>query len=589
LRTPERVNLDLLIGRSFGFTERRQTERCYRFAASGYDHQHGDAESADSVGIAAGVLKQKNKGKGMLVGFESLHSFASELKNFSLFFLMFLMQKRNAYFGFWPALALCLMVLVAHAQSNTSGKMNVLFIASDDLNNDLGGYGHPLVKSPNLDRLAKRGMRFDRAYNQYPLCSPSRSSLMTGLRPDTIKVYDLQTHFRTNVPNVVTLPQMFRNNGYYAARVGKIYHYGVPSQIGTSGLDDPPSWDKFVNPKGRDKADEHLVRNLTPGRGLGSALGILAADGTDEEQTDGMVATETIKLMEENKDKPFFLAAGFYRPHCPFIAPKKYFDLYPLDKITLPSEPPDHLKHLLEPSLWTKPAYWGLNEAERRAAIQAYYASITFMDAQVGRLLDALERLKLADNTIIVFWSDHGYLLTQHGQWMKQNLWEESARVPLIIAAPKAKAKGRASTRTVELLDIYPTLAELCGVAPPAGLEGRSLRALLDDPRATWNKAAYTQVDRSGAQFGQATAPTTNGPPTQAQRAAPRPTFTGRSVRTERWRYTEWDEGRRGVELYDHDKDPREYRNLANDPAYAKTIAAMKRLLHKPPTEKAQK
>ncbi|MFN7928072.1 MAG: sulfatase [Blastocatellia bacterium] len=463
--------------------------------------------------------------------------------------------------------------------------MNVLFIASDDLNNDLGGYGHPLVKSPNLDRLAKRGMRFEQAYTQYPLCSPSRSSLMTGRRPDVTGVYDLQTHFRQKLPNVITLPQMFRNNGYFAARVGKIYHYGVPGQIGTSGLDDPPSWEKFVNPKGRDKTDEGLVKNLTPKRPLGSALGLLKAEGTDEEQTDGMVATEAIKLMEENKDKPFFIAAGFYRPHCPFIAPKKYFDLYPLDKITLPKEPAEHLKNVPDAALWVKPAYWGLNEAERREAIQAYYASITFMDAQVGRLLDALERLKLADNTVVVFWSDHGYMLTEHGQWMKQNLWEESARVPLLIAAPKAKAKGQATKRTVELLDLYPTLAELCGLTPPADLDGRSLRALLDNPKAQWNKPAYTQVDRGGVQFGEGTPP--NAAAIQAAQQLPK--FMGRSVRTERWRYTEWDEGRKGVELYDHDKDPHEYHNLAQDAAYTKTIEELKRLLRRLPTEKAQK
>ena len=449
----------------------------------------------------------------------------------------------------------------ADAQSKPSRRMNVLFIASDDLNNDLGAYGHPLVKSPNLDRLARRGMRFDRAYTQFPLCSPSRSSLMTGLRPDTIKVYNLTTHFRANLPDVVTLPQMFRNNGYYAARVGKIYHYGVPRDIGESGLDDPPSWDKVVNPRGRDKDEENLLRRLTPQLPLGSSLTLLAAEGADEEQTDGKVATETIKLLEENRDRPFFIAAGFYRPHCPFIAPKKYFDLYPLDKIALPNEPPDHLKNAPDAAFWTRPPYWGLNEQQRREAIQAYYASITFMDAQVGRLLDALERLKLADNTVVVFWSDHGYLLTEHGQWMKQSLFEESARVPLIIAAPNAKAKGRASRRTVELLDIYPTLADLCRLPGPPRLEGRSLRPLLDSPQAKWDKAAYTQVER--------------GP--QGQR------FMGRSVRAERWRYTEWDEGRKGVELYDHDQDPREYRNLANDPAYAKTVETMKRLLRQAP------
>ncbi len=446
---------------------------------------------------------------------------------------------------------------MAQAQNTPARRVNVLFIASDDLNNDLGGYGHPLVKSPNIDRLVRRGMRFDRAYTQFPLCSPSRSSLMTGLQPDVTGVYDLTTHFRANLPDVVTLPQTFRNNGYYAARVGKIFHYGVPGQIGTNGLDDPPSWDKVVNPRGRDKDEEHLLRKLTPERPLGSSLTLLAADGADEEQTDGKVATETIRLLEENRDKPFFIAAGFYRPHCPFIAPKKYFDLYPLDKITLPNEPPDHFKNAPDAAFWTKPLYWGLNEQQRREAIQAYYASITFMDAQVGRLLDALERLKLVDNTVIVFWSDHGYLLTEHGQWMKQSLFEESARVPLIIAAPGAKAKGRATNRTVELLDIYPTLAELCSLPAPAKLEGRSLRPLLDAPRAKWDKPAYTQVLRGG----------------QDNR------FMGRSVRTERWRYTEWDEGRQGVELYDHDKDPGEHRNLANDSTYAKTIEELRRLL----------
>jgi uncharacterized sulfatase len=224
----------------------------------------------------------------------------------------------------------------------------------------------------------------------------------------------------------------------------------------------------------------------------------------------------------------------------------------------LPNEPPDHLKNVPEAALWPKPPYWGLNEQQRREVIQAYYASITFMDAQVGRLLDALERLGLADKTIVVFWSDHGYMLTEHGQWMKQDLFEESARVPLLIAAPGMKAEGRSSNRPVELLDIYPTLVELCRLPIRPHLEGRSLRPLLDNPQAKWDKPAYTQVARND----------------QGRR------FMGRSVRTEKWRYTEWDEGRKGSELYDHDKDPREYRNLADHPAYAKTIEEMKRLLH---------
>jgi iduronate 2-sulfatase len=444
-----------------------------------------------------------------------------------------------------------------NATSQQTRRMNVLFIASDDLNNHLGAYGHTIVKSPNLDKLARRGMRFDRAYTQFPLCSPSRTSLLTGLRPDTTKIYDLATHFRSTIPDVVTLPQLYRQNKYFVARVGKIYHYGVPGQIGTSGLDDPESWDRVINPRGRDKDEEELVHKLTPQRALGSSLTYLRAEGTDEEQTDGKVASETIGLLEANRDRPFFIAAGFYRPHCPFIAPKRYFDLYPLDKIVLPEEPSQHLADVPEAALWTKPANWGLSQQEQREAIQAYYASITFMDAQVGRVLDALERLKLAENTIVVFWSDHGYLLSEHGQWMKQSLFEESARVPLIIAVPGMKTKGKASSRTVELLDIYPTLADLCSLPPPSNLAGKSLRPLLDDPQSKWDKPALTQVQR-----------TVDGK-----------VIMGRSIRTERWRYTEWDEGRQGVELYDHSTDPREYKNAAKDPKYTKTISELRSML----------
>jgi iduronate 2-sulfatase len=463
----------------------------------------------------------------------------------------------------FAALLLGGLVAQAHppaaAQGKPARRMNVLFIAADDLNHHFSVYKHPLVKTPNLDRIARRGRAFERAYTQFPWCSPSRTSLMTGLRPDTTKVYDLVTHFRKTVPDVVTLPQLFRKNGYYAARVGKIYHYGVPGDIGTSGLDDAASWDTAVNPRGRDKDEEHLLTNYTPQRALGSALAFLAAEGSDEEQTDGKVASEAIRLLEANRNKPFFIAAGFYRPHCPFVAPKKYFDLYPLDQIVLPDEP-EHLQNVPEAAFWTRPPYWGLNEQQRREVMRAYYASITFMDAQVGRLLDALERLKLADNTVVVFWSDHGYLLGEHASWMKNSMFEESVRTPLIIAAPNAKAKGRATSRIVELLDVYPTLAELCGLPLPAHLEGHSLRPLLNDPQAKWDKPAYSQVGRGGV-------------PAK---------FMGRSVRTARWRYTEWDEGRQGVELYDHAKDPREYRNLAGDPQHARVVDELKRLLRRP-------
>jgi len=438
----------------------------------------------------------------------------------------------------------------AHADQE---RLNVLFIAVDDMNNDLGCYGYPLVKSPNIDRLARRGVRFDRAYCQFPLCSPSRTSLMTGLRPDKTQVYDLKKHFRETVPDVVTLSQMFQRNGYFAARVGKIYHYGNPGQIGTDGLDDAPSWQERVNPRGRDKDEEHLLTNYTPKRGLGSSLTILKAKGTDEEQTDGLVATETIRLLERHAGEPFFLACGFYRPHCPFIAPKAYFDLYPLERIPVWGGPfperataPDLAFASVTPWPW-----FGAGEEQVRESLQAYWATISFVDAQVGRLLDALDRLKLTERTVVVFWSDHGYHFSEHGLIMKQSLFENSARVPLLIAAPGRKGNGASSPRTVELLDLYPTLADLCGLEPPAGLHGRSLVPLLDRPTRRWNHPAVTQTQRARGVMGY-------------------------SLRTERHRYTEWGEGgREGRELYDYESDPAELHNLAGDPEHARRVKSL--------------
>jgi uncharacterized sulfatase len=455
-----------------------------------------------------------------------------------------------------PACIAALAVLVAApatAAPPARPRVNVLFIAVDDMNNDLGTYGHPQVRSPNIDRLAARGVRFDRAYNQFPLCSPSRTSLMTGLRPARTKVVDLKAHFRSTLPDVVTMPQLFRKSGYVAARVGKIYHYGNPGEIGTSGLDDPASWDKVVNPKGRDKDEEGKLVNHTPRRGLGSSLSLMAADGTDEEQTDGKVATEAIKLLEAHRDEPFFLAVGFYRPHCPFIAPKKYFDLYPLESITLP--PLGETARLPRLALTsTSPwPHFGVTLAQARESKRAYHATMSFVDAQVGRVLEALDRLALTDRTVVVFWSDHGYHLGEHGLWMKQSLFEESARVPLIIAGPGVTARGEASPRTVELVDLYPTLADLAGLRPPRDLDGISLRPLLRNPQTAWRRPAYTEVHRGAGR--------------------------GLSVRTERFRYTEWNGGKDGTELYDHASDPQEQRNLAGDPKHARTVAQLRTLL----------
>ena len=435
----------------------------------------------------------------------------------------------------------------------------------------LGCYGHPVVKTPNLDRLAKRGVRFMHAYSQFALCSPSRASLMTGLGPDTTKIYDLQTHFRSVIPDVVTLAQCFQKNGYFAARVGKIYHYGNPGQIGTNGLDDEPSWNQRINPKGVDKTDEEpKVTNHTPQRpGLGSALAFYPSPEPDENHTDGKVALETIKLLEQNKDKPFFIAAGFYKPHCPFIAPKKYFDMYPIDAIPAPDFPAGDLDDVPPAALWTRPANWGLSVQEQREAVRGYYASVSFLDAQVGRLLDALQRLKIADRTIVVFFGDNGYALGEHGQWLKQTMFEESARVPLIIYAPKAKGNGKPVASAVELLDLYPTLAELAGQVAPAGYEGVSLVPLLNDPTREWGRPAFSQVTRGGG-----------GPAAAAFTGGGEP-FMGRSVVSGKWRYTEWDDAKRGAELYDHDADPRELHNLATDPAHAARVETLKALLRK--------
>ncbi len=461
------------------------------------------------------------------------------------------------------SLTLTILVLsfVPTTTTQAAGKYNVLLVMSDDLNNDLHCYGDPLVQSPNLDRLAERGMRFDRAYCQYPLCNPSRASMMTGLLPDKTEVLRNSTHFRTTIPKTTTLPQLFKNNGYFTARIGKIYHYGVPREIGTSGImDDPPSWDQVINPRGRDKEDEKIIKTLRAGQ-YGGTLSWLAAEGTDDEQTDGIGAIEAVDLLDARHDKPFFLAVGFYRPHTPYVAPKVYFNLYPRENLQLATLQPN-LDQLHPASLMShKTEHDDLTDPLRREVIQAYYASTTFMDAQLGKLLDAMDRHNLWENTIVVFASDHGYHLGEHGLWQKMSLFEESARVPLVIYHPEMKAGGKSSNSPVELMDVYPTLAELCGLDAPNKLNGESLLTILEDPSSTVKAGALTQVSRKKG------------------RAKDAPLFKGYSIRTDRYRYTEWDEGREGVELYDHKNDPEEFNNLAESDDAAKTLGEMKELL----------
>ncbi len=452
-------------------------------------------------------------------------------------------------------------VAAASVAATPRRRQNVLFIASDDLNTCLSCYGHPVVRTPNIDRIARQGIRFDRAYCQFSLCSPSRSSLMTGMAPDTTRVYDLQKHFRETLPDVMTLPQLFQRNGYFTARAGKIYHYGVPGQIGTNGLDDPPSWNHVVNPNGVDHTkEEPLLTHLTPKRtGLGSTVAFHASLEPAEKHTDGILADAVVQMIHEHRSEPFFIGAGFYRPHCPYIAPAKYFDRIPLGRIEL--VPFDESEMHMAPhwAYFNSDANMGMTPDQRRLGMRAYFAAIEFMDAQVGKLLDALDRLKLANDTVIVFWGDNGYQLGEHGQWMKQTNFEAAARIPLLVSAPGIRGRGRGSSRTVELLDLYPTLAEICGLEhAPSNLQGRSLAPLLSNPSAGWDKPAVSQIRRG-----------------QKNRYV-----MGYSLRTERYRYTEWEFGAEGAELYDYSKDRREVHNIADDPTSAAIRSQLRLQLH---------
>lgn len=432
---------------------------------------------------------------------------------------------------------------------------NVLFISTDDLNGALGCMGDPIAKTPNIDRLALAGVLFNRAYCQQPLCNPSRASMLTGLRPDTLKVWDLATNFRTTTPSVGTLPQVFRNQGYFSARVGKIFHYGVPRQIGSGGKDDENSWDWAINPRGRDKDEEDQLHVLTRGTGttLGFAMAWREMDGTDAEQTDGIGVDETIRVLERYGHRPLWLGMGFFRPHTPFVATKRWFGLYPQTQFKLPPRPPGETEDIPRIAFKIAPPDYGLDTSDLLDCVRGYYASVSFIDDQVGKLIGALERLNMIDHTIVVFFSDNGFLLGEHGQWQKEMLFEESARVPLIIVPagglrqPKTAESQWKCNRVVELLDVYPTLVELAGLKPPRQkLEGRSLVSLLQDPQAKWEHAALTQTPRRVKNTD----------------------VMGYSVRTERWRYTEWgNNGEHGRELYDHDNDPREHANLAAGPA----------------------
>jgi len=440
--------------------------------------------------------------------------------------------------------------------ANAERRLNVLFVTVDDWRNEAGCYGVKEIHTPNVDRLAARAMRFDRAYCQFSVCNPSRSSFLTGLRPDTTGILGNNIHFRKNMPEVVTLPQLFRENGWRTASFGKTFHvFGGADSQDVVGVNGGRSFDEArifeVTKRGR----QGEGRNLTGGRVRWCTW--LAAEGEDEDQPDGQNARAAVQFLEQRRDRPFFLAVGFHKPHDPFTAPKKYFDLYPPDAIRLPREPADRRPDLPQAigSAW-KAEFDKFTDRERREFKRAYYAGTSFMDAQLGKVLDALDRLDLWDRTIVVMLGDHGYQLGDRGWWNKNTLFELSARAPLLVWAPGMKTAGQACSRLVEFVDLYPTVAELGGLTGPGSLEGRSLVPLLANPNRPWKEAAYTQVARGRD-------------------------IQGRSVRTERWRYTEWDGGKESVELYDEREDPGEWRNLAADPDHASMVKELSAILRK--------
>lgn len=450
-----------------------------------------------------------------------------------------------------------------------SAKLNVLFIATDDWRPEIACYGVAGIKTPNVDKLALQGVRFDKAYCQFPLCNPSRSSMLTGRYPTTTGVLDNTVAFRDAHPDWVTLPQHFKNHGYVTARTGKIYH---------GGIDDPLAWgevndgNQAAAAKAAEKAKENAPKTPAKKKGQDPALSdrIVALDGDGESHNDYHSAARGIAFLEKYKSQPFFIAVGFSKPHSPPTAPQKFLDMYDPKDIALP---PDFAAHPTVPEGFPQASVPMRNgdlfigrDASPEAAremIRAYRASASWADWNIGRVLDALDRLQLADKTIVVFFGDHGYHLGEKGKWSKHNsLFEVATRVPLVVRVPGA-AKGQTCAHPVQLLDVYPTLAELCGI-PAAGVQGHSFATLLRDPRSSWTHPAISVCRNNGA--------------------------FGRSIRTERWRYSDWDSGDAGEVLFDHTNDPHELKNLAADPAHAKTVAELKSQLNEklPPLEQKQ-
>ncbi len=439
---------------------------------------------------------------------------------------------------------------------------NVLFIVADDLRVQLGAYGHPETSTPHFDRLAARGVLFERAYCQFPLCNPSRTSFLSGLRPERTGVFANHDPPRGRLPRLAFLPEVFRGHGYYTFRAGKILHAQFEGEI---------EWDEVSALEGafrrttrtpakagwRSK-NVQAVRQPAAGSALAELEFVYWQEVSDEDGrrlSDAVVADETVRLLGKAKrHQPFFAGVGFSMPHLPYVAPSRFFRQYPLETIDLPPAPADDHSDLPPRALHSAVLHPHLSPQEQRQTRAAYFAAVSFMDEQLGRILDAVDRLGLAENTIVVFLGDHGVHLGEHGGlWEKMTLFEETTRVPLVIAAPGV-APGRAVS-PVELIDLFPTLAQLTHLRRPEGLDGKSLVRVLRNPAQSNRRGAETLI-----RFGRDAL------------------LWGRAMRTEHYRYNEWGT-RRAAELYDHQADPGEHHNLAEDPAYLEVKRRHHRLL----------
>lgn len=434
-------------------------------------------------------------------------------------------------------------------------RLNVLLIIADDLRDTVGCYGNAQAKTPNIDRLAQRGVRFEHAYAQYPVCNPSRTSFLTGLRCEQTRVVQNTTFFRTRLPDLVTMPQLLRQNGWHTASFGKIFHVGeVMGEIRDGWTDVGKSWDEAQMFQATPAGGVIEGRNLTGGKLPWCRWGATA--GTDDDQPDGQTAAHGIETIERctKAGQSWMVGAGFHKPHDPFLAPRKYFDLYPPGSLQLFHDPADAspLKPLSLPGGAFAEAFNAFTDRERMEFETAYYAGVSFTDAQVGRLMAAMDRLHLWEKTLVIFMGDHGYHHNERSWWNKNTLFDRACRAPFIIVAPDAKP-GTVCRSLIEFVDLYPTVADYCGLKAPHAMAGESLRPLLKNPAGPGRDAAFTLVMR-GRNYGQA-------------------------VRTERWRYIQWTDG--AVELYDERNDPQEMHDVSGNAGHASLLQEMKEKLKK--------